>query len=234
MVVTLRGADRMHFQVPKPLNGWREFAGEVGIIVLGVLIALAADTLIERIGWRQKVSLANANMRVEMERNRTNAAQYVILGQCADRMLDRMTADLISGNTADLNKLHAIGEPFVSEPWTATAWEAAVAGQIGQHMDAQRFLNYAEAFRRSAMMTDVQFRLRDSYAAAMVGRFGLTGPSAVPGEVTAAETLRRDITVAREITRDFIKNTDDLQIGPNAAGVEKYRRKARACLAALS
>jgi len=30
----------MHFHLPKPLHGWREFAGEVGIIVFGVLIAL--------------------------------------------------------------------------------------------------------------------------------------------------------------------------------------------------
>jgi hypothetical protein len=29
----------MHFHLPKPLHGWREFAGEVGIIVVGVLIA---------------------------------------------------------------------------------------------------------------------------------------------------------------------------------------------------
>jgi uncharacterized membrane protein YraQ (UPF0718 family) len=29
----------MHFHLPKPLHGWREFKGEVGIIVLGVLIA---------------------------------------------------------------------------------------------------------------------------------------------------------------------------------------------------
>jgi hypothetical protein len=144
----------MHLHLPKPLHGWREFAGEVGIIVLGVLIALTADALIERTNWRHKVSLADTNMRVEIERNRTNAAQYSILRSCTDGVLDRMTADLISGNTADLNKLHAIGEPFVSEAWTATAWEAAVAGQIGEHMDATRFLNYAEAFRRSAMMTD--------------------------------------------------------------------------------
>jgi hypothetical protein len=224
----------MHFHLPKPLHGWREFAGEVGIIVLGVLIALAADALIERSSWRAKVNLADANMRVEIERNRTNAAQYAILQPCADRLLDRMPGDLISGDTADLNKLHAIGEPFVTEAWTATAWEAAVAGQIGEHMDAQRFLNYAEAFRRSAMMTDMQFRLRDNYAAAMVGRFGLKEPSAVPGEVTAAETLRRDIVVARQITSDFIKNSDDLQIGPDAAGVRKYEMKAHACLAALS
>ena len=31
----------MHVPLPKPLHGWREFAGEVGIIVLGVIIALA-------------------------------------------------------------------------------------------------------------------------------------------------------------------------------------------------
>jgi hypothetical protein len=31
----------MHFHLPKPLHGWREFAGEVGIIVIGVLIALS-------------------------------------------------------------------------------------------------------------------------------------------------------------------------------------------------
>ena len=56
----------MHFHLPKPLHGWREFAGEVGIIVLGVLIALAADALIERSNWQRKVSLADANMRVEI------------------------------------------------------------------------------------------------------------------------------------------------------------------------
>jgi len=224
----------MHFHLPKPLHGWREFAGEVGIIVLGVLIALAADALIERASWREKVQLADGNMRVEIERNRTNAAQYAILQPCSDRMLDRMTKDLISGDSADLNRLHAIGEPFVTEAWTATAWEAAVAGQIGEHMDSHRFLNYAEAFRRSTMMTDLQFRLRDNYAAAMVGRFDLKQPAAVPAEVTAAETLRRDLIVAREITRDFIRNSDDLQIIPNEAGVRKYTLKERACMAALS
>ena len=80
----------MHLHLPKPLHGWREFAGEVGIIVLGVLIALAADALIERTNWLHKVKLADANMRVEIERNRTNAAQYAILQPCAGRMLDRM------------------------------------------------------------------------------------------------------------------------------------------------
>ena len=49
----------MHFHLPKPLHGWREFAGEVGIIVIGVLIALAADQAIEAWQWREKVAPAD-------------------------------------------------------------------------------------------------------------------------------------------------------------------------------
>jgi hypothetical protein len=37
----------MHFHLPKPLHGWREFVGEVGIIVIGVPIALAAEQVVE-------------------------------------------------------------------------------------------------------------------------------------------------------------------------------------------
>ena len=37
----------MHVHLPKPLHGWRAFVGEVGIIVLGVLIALAAEQLVQ-------------------------------------------------------------------------------------------------------------------------------------------------------------------------------------------
>lgn len=42
----------MHLHLPKPLHGWRAFAGEVGIIVLGVLIALGAEQLVETIHKR--------------------------------------------------------------------------------------------------------------------------------------------------------------------------------------
>jgi hypothetical protein len=44
----------MHFHLPKPLHGWREFAGEVGIIVLGVLIALGFEQIVEASHQRQE------------------------------------------------------------------------------------------------------------------------------------------------------------------------------------
>jgi hypothetical protein len=221
----------MDIHKPKPVHSWREFLNEILVIVVGVLIALGLEQFVEGLHWRHKVEQAEQNMRVELGRDRTAAAQYAILSACTDGYLDRTRDDLLSRDAADLTRLHALGEPFVTEPWTATAWEAAVASQIGDHMQTGRFLNYAEAFRRADLMKEVQFRLRDHFAAAMVGRFGL--PAGQADELTAAEDLRRDITLARVITADFIANTDALNIAASPKGVADYRRKADACQAAL-
>jgi hypothetical protein len=221
----------MDIHKPKAAHGWREFANEILIIVVGVLIALGLDQFVDGLHWRHKVEQAEQNMRVELGRDRTDAAQFPILTACQDAYLDRVRADLLHGDKADLARLYGMGEPFVTEPWTATAWEAAVASQIGDHMATGRFLNYAEAFRRADLMKDVQFRLRDHFAAAMVGRFGLPGGQS--DQLTAAEDLRRDVTLARAITSDFIANTDALNISASPKGVAEYRRKAASCLAAL-
>ena len=43
---------KIHF--PQPLHGWREFTGEVGVIVLGVLIALGAQQAVEWVHFRNE------------------------------------------------------------------------------------------------------------------------------------------------------------------------------------
>ena len=223
----------MHIHLPKPLHGWREFAGEVGIIVLGVLIALGLDQIADQMRWRRKVDQSEANMRVEVARDRTNAAEFSILAPCADAYMDRMVADLRAKNSADLSKLYAIGAPFVREAWTATAWDAAVASQIGDHMNATRFLDYAEAFRRAELMRDWQLRLRQDYVTAMVGRYGINDASAFATEITAADMLRNDMTVARNTAEHFIVNADALGIGPFPHRLAAYKAKGDACSRAL-
>ena len=45
----------MRFQLPQPRHGWRVFAGEVGVIVLGVLLALGAQQVAEDFQTRSEV-----------------------------------------------------------------------------------------------------------------------------------------------------------------------------------
>lgn len=70
-----------------PIHGWRAFWGEVGIIVLGVLIALGAQQIAEGWQWRQRTDDA----RVALAREITNisAQQYerLIVQRC---LLDRL------------------------------------------------------------------------------------------------------------------------------------------------
>ena len=42
----------MRIQLPKPMHGWRAFVGEVGVIVLGVLLALGAQQAVEEMRIR--------------------------------------------------------------------------------------------------------------------------------------------------------------------------------------
>src|SRR3569833_2969230 len=59
------GDRAMHFHLPKPLHGWREFVGEVGIIVTGVLIALGAEQAVEATHHRAQVDEAVKKQRAE-------------------------------------------------------------------------------------------------------------------------------------------------------------------------
>src|SRR4051794_3820620 len=56
----------MHFHLPKALHGWRELAKEISIIVVGVLIALFFEQLVQRWELRHKLAAAEAAMQREM------------------------------------------------------------------------------------------------------------------------------------------------------------------------
>src|SRR5215469_17504332 len=82
----------MHFHLPKPLHGWREFAGEVGIIVLGVLIALAADSFVEDWSWHQKVVVVRKSLMGELANDRARWEVDMIAARCAKRDIDLVHA----------------------------------------------------------------------------------------------------------------------------------------------
>jgi hypothetical protein len=56
----------MHLHLPKPLHGWRAFVGEVGIIVLGVLIALGAEQAIQGFHDRHVAAQSRRDVREEV------------------------------------------------------------------------------------------------------------------------------------------------------------------------
>ena len=77
----------MDIHKPKPIHNWRDFLKEVGTIVLGVCIALAAEQTVEYFHWRHEVSIARAAIRAEMATNNRFYARRIAIAPCVDKML---------------------------------------------------------------------------------------------------------------------------------------------------
>jgi len=80
----------MHFHLPKPLHGWREFVGEVGIIVIGVLLALSAEQIVEAFHWRSEVREFRRAVDQEAAMNLGYYAIDQMQAKCALRRLDEL------------------------------------------------------------------------------------------------------------------------------------------------
>jgi hypothetical protein len=59
----------MDIHKPKPVHNWRELIKEVGIIVLGVSIALAAEQGVEWVHWRAQVAEVREVIATELAGN---------------------------------------------------------------------------------------------------------------------------------------------------------------------
>lgn len=71
----------MRLQVPRPLNGWRVFVGEVGTILLGVLLALAAQEFVQGLHWKREVKETRQALDAELARDL--AAFHYRMGESA-------------------------------------------------------------------------------------------------------------------------------------------------------
>jgi hypothetical protein len=157
----------MHFHLPKPLHGSREFAGEVGIIVVGVLIALAAEQLVENWRWHERAQEARERLRAEVGHVFLLVEERRDVTKCIDKQLDNIE-DAILASGAVMKRLPAYREAglnlsygdyaFVlrtpSRSWPDSAWQGAIAEGVSSHLttDERRLLpiHYTQMMRASA------------------------------------------------------------------------------------
>lgn len=152
----------MRFQLPQPLHGWRAFVGEVGIIVLGVLIALAANEFVDDLQWKAKVNRAEAAMRLELSNDDTvQAYARMLIGPCLDARIARIHDGAGQASADDLR--HWISEytPPI-RGWDSEAWKAVLGSDVGSHMGAERLVEWSSPYRLMPALSDYNLRERDA------------------------------------------------------------------------
>jgi hypothetical protein len=133
----------MHFHLPKPLHGWRAFVGEVGIIVVGVLIALGAQQVVETIQDRDRVQHGEDSLKDNFKRfvqytGEVEAASPCLTARAAElrALIDRAAA------TGHLPAVGPIPQP-PNRPWQIDTYDAMAASQAITHVPHEQAILYS-------------------------------------------------------------------------------------------
>jgi hypothetical protein len=135
----------MHLHLPKPLHGWRAFVGEVGIIVIGVLIALGAEQVVEGAHWRGEVATFRQSVDSEVALDLGTHRYRMEENACVERRLDELQTWLQSWRDGRPLRLSGpIGIPASLNPNT-NVWGSRSA-EIMSHMPPQATFAYADLY----------------------------------------------------------------------------------------
>lgn len=221
----------MHFHLPKPLHGWRALVGEVCIIVIGVLIALGAEQLVESVRDRTQVRHGEQSLKDNFARFVTYSAELDAYAPCLAarsaglrQLIDRSAATHHLPNVGAIPQLGA-------RPWQIDTYDAMVTSQAITHVThAQAILYSRIAMSAVDIYNDAMVEWSDWGILA-----SLSGSSRPYGE---AEEAQDRVVLARAVHEDAlmrliarntverIKRTGLLNNGAFEAATDEGRRMA--------
>ena len=175
----------MDIHKPKPVHGLREFLSEILVIVMGIVIALGGEQLVEAIHWHHKVEAVEAAIKTELGDDLEFAHYVELFDPCAEKLMDRLEAAVVAGDAATVAKLDTAREdPFPPMPWSTSTFTAAIGSQVEDHLPEGRLAHYSREFTWIPLQMEYQNKLYDNLASSTTGRFGLP---------RSAETMDRQV-----------------------------------------
>jgi hypothetical protein len=152
----------------RPREGWRVFAGEVGIIVVGVLLALGAQALSEAYKWQQDVRRSKADLDAEILSNILNGAERIAVAPCLSNRIEELARALGSNQgpweampfrpvTPDRHSVQSM--PIVyrmpNRVWTVDVWEQAKGMRLFNHMKAEDLRRYSAVYEQIGDLREI-------------------------------------------------------------------------------
>jgi hypothetical protein len=219
-------------EVHKPKGGvrnWRELLGEIGVIVMSVMIALAVDQTAEAVHWAHTVDQAEHAMRLEL-RDDDDPQAYARLAAsaCIDGQLAAIQAALDAGKPADQVRAAALAFHGLYRTWDQEAWNALIGSDVASHVSPERMLRWSVPYRVMPSLADTNKQEMSVAAALTAGRHH-------EGPLTETEADRVAVTIEhlRELNVNMTRGAEVLLAGSHDIGVEVPAQVKQRTLAQL-
>ena len=158
----------------KPPHGWNAVAWELGIVTLGVLIALGAQQWAEARSWDSKVAASKAALRDELAEHYGYAVEFRVVYPCMQAQLDQLR-DRVNKSGATLTPAPVYKDPdddFVfrkpTKFYPTDAWEEAINDGVVQRFDPAMRRQLAGHYASLSRLTALEAANMDSEQALMV------------------------------------------------------------------
>lgn len=137
-------AHRSRWRRFAPSMGWRAFWSEILIVVLGVVIALAANEAVQDWNWRNKVRDAEARLQGDIAWAFLWAAEKSASQPCMDAQLAAMARNVLE-SVDTLQPMPVVGSlnlqmmvRMPNRPYRFPVWDALLADGTASHFATQR------------------------------------------------------------------------------------------------
>jgi hypothetical protein len=154
----------MQFHLLKPLHGWRAFVGEVGVVVLGVLIALGAGQSAEWVHDRQVAEEARENVRDEAKLDLGFIQGRLAAQNCVEARLAELSALLGKAREGALEPRPTwIARP-PTVPFFTGRWQAATASGRNSLFPAKEQEQFGTLYQIFDRYNDLEPREQEVWA----------------------------------------------------------------------
>ena len=148
----------MDIHKPKPIHGWRGLLSEIGIIVIGVLIALAAEQAADSLRWAHQVSEQKTLLKEELAGNGVSFFERLAVEGCLSARIKAIETALAKPGSAwradDVLAGDSHREVYRA-PWRSfptQAWQNALTSGAASHMSREDLLGYQAVYADVADM----------------------------------------------------------------------------------
>jgi len=124
---------KMEIHKVKPIQTWRDFLKELGTIVLGIIIAITLEHLVESWNWDREVKEARQALVAEMAANNDNLFSLrIAIAPCVKKQIDD-TEKVLAALDAGLKPENLIIRSPVGGLTRDSEWQSERASQVLTH-----------------------------------------------------------------------------------------------------
>ncbi|HEY3815428.1 MAG TPA: hypothetical protein VGL66_19575 [Caulobacteraceae bacterium] len=154
----------MHIHKPKALHGLRELLTEVGVIVIGIVIALALEQAVEAFHRHDSAAEARQQIRDELSGNAWRLWEQERTQACVDTRLDDLERILSQAlHSGRIEPGLTVGRPW-HHIWESARWSSITQAGVAAYFPERESAAYSNLYSLFANLTVDSTKEQESWA----------------------------------------------------------------------